>query len=251
MARHRGKDVARVGETFNHNDLEEAAKAQGCTIDAHDNLVIRTGWLRVFYEHGAEEFYGDTFVEPGLTYSPELVEWFHDREIASLSTDTIANEVTSHAESGVVLPLHAALMRNLGVLFTEICWLDELAESCAADDRWTFFYAAAPLNIVGGTGGAGEPGGDQVSAYAERVWLAEYDDGKDPDIEREYDSALAMWQATAERAPRPPADPLLRRDAERRRRRPAERRARGRAARATASAPATGWPSTCRTCRSS
>ena len=83
----------------------------------------------MFYEHGAEAFYGDTFVEPGLTYSPELVEWFHDREIASLSTDTIANEVTSHAESGVVLPLHAALMRNLGVLFSEICWLDELAET--------------------------------------------------------------------------------------------------------------------------
>ena len=40
-----------------------------------------------------------------------------------------------------------------------------------------------------------------MSAYAERVWLAEYDDGKDPDIEHEHDSALAMWQATAERAP--------------------------------------------------
>jgi len=39
-----------------------------------------------------------------------------------------------------------------------------------------------------------------VTAYAERVWLAEYDEGKGPDIEAEYPSALAMWQATAQRA---------------------------------------------------
>jgi kynurenine formamidase len=157
MARHRGKTSLESGETFDHNDLEEAAKAQGCTVEQHDNLVIRTGWLKVFYDHGAEAFYGDQFVEPGLTYSPELVEWFHDREIASLSTDTIANEVTAHAETGVVLPLHAALMRNLGVLFSEICWLDDLAGSCAKDNRWTFFYVAAPLNIVGGTGAPVNP----------------------------------------------------------------------------------------------
>jgi kynurenine formamidase len=43
------------------------------------------------------------------------------------------------------------------VLFSEICWLDELAESCAADNRWTFFYVAAPLNIVGGTGAPVNP----------------------------------------------------------------------------------------------
>jgi long-chain acyl-CoA synthetase len=40
-----------------------------------------------------------------------------------------------------------------------------------------------------------------VTAYAERVWLAQYDDGKGADIEHEYANALAMWQATAQRAP--------------------------------------------------
>ncbi|HEX3317278.1 MAG TPA: AMP-binding protein, partial [Solirubrobacteraceae bacterium] len=39
-----------------------------------------------------------------------------------------------------------------------------------------------------------------MSAYADRVWLSEFDEGKGPDIEREHDSALAMWRATAERA---------------------------------------------------
>jgi kynurenine formamidase len=157
MARHRAKEALESGETFGVDDLEAAARKQGCAIEQHDNLLIRTGWLRVFYDHGPDAFYGDQFVEPGLTYSPELVEWFHEREIASLSTDTIANEVTAHPESGIVLPLHAALMRNLGVLFSEICWLEELADSCASDGRYTFLYAAAPLNIVGGTGAPVNP----------------------------------------------------------------------------------------------
>ena len=37
----------------------------------------------------------DGFNEPGLTYSRELVEWFQQREIPNLVTDTIANEVTA------------------------------------------------------------------------------------------------------------------------------------------------------------
>jgi kynurenine formamidase len=157
MARHRGKTSLAVGETFTHEDLEAAASAQGVTIEPHDNLLIRTGWLKVFYDQGPEAFYGDTFIEPGLVYSPELVSWFHEREIVSLSTDTIANEVTVDPEYGIVLPLHAALMRNLGVLFSEICWFESLADDCEADGQWTFLYVGAPLKIVGGTGSPVNP----------------------------------------------------------------------------------------------
>jgi kynurenine formamidase len=157
MARHRGKDALEVGETFSHEDLEAAAEAQGTSIEQHDNLLIRTGWLNVFFEKGADAFYGDTFVEPGLTVSPELVRWFHEKEIVSLSTDTIANEVTADPNTGIVLPLHAALMRNLGVLFSEILLFEELAGDCAQDSQWSFLYAGAPINIIGGTGAPVNP----------------------------------------------------------------------------------------------
>ena len=43
-------------------------------------------------------------------------------------------------ESGVALPLHCALMRNLGVMFTELLALDELAADCAEDGQYTFLY---------------------------------------------------------------------------------------------------------------
>ena len=157
MARHRNKKWLERGETFDHADLEEAAKAQSVAIEPHDVLLIRTGWLKYWYElNDPETFYRD-FVEPGLTYSRELVEWFQRMEVPNLVTDTIANEVTVEPETGVALPLHSALMRNLGVTFTEIAWLDDLADACAADGRWTFLYAAAPLKVVGGTGAPVNP----------------------------------------------------------------------------------------------
>jgi len=57
----------------------------------------------------------------------------------------------------VVLPLHNALMRNLGVTFTEIAQLDPLAADCANDKQYSFLYAAAPLKVVGGTGAPVNP----------------------------------------------------------------------------------------------
>ncbi len=156
VARHRGKAHLAKGETFTHEDLLEVAAAQGVTIEKHDVLVIRTGWIGHWYETTPEEFYAD-FKEPGLTYSPELVSWFHEMEIPNLVTDTIANEVTFEPDTGVTLPLHSALMRNLGVTFTEIAWLEDLASACAADGRWTFLYTAGPLKVVEGTGAPVNP----------------------------------------------------------------------------------------------
>lgn len=156
MARHRNKDVLDKGETFTHEDLMACAQAQGTTIAKRDILLIRTGWIGTFYTTPREEFY-DGFIEPGLTYSPELVQWFADMEIPNLVTDTIANEVTTDPMSGAVLPLHAALMRNLGVTLTEISQLDELAADCAQDKQYDFLYAAAPLKIVDGTGAPVNP----------------------------------------------------------------------------------------------
>ena len=109
MARHRGKQYLDKGETFDHNDLEAAAAAQGVEIGQRDILLIRTGFLGYFYTVSNEEFYKD-FIEPGLTYSRELVQWFADHEIPNLATDTIANEVTANPETGVMLPLHLSLI---------------------------------------------------------------------------------------------------------------------------------------------
>jgi kynurenine formamidase len=156
IARHRGKETLDKGETFTQHDLLACAEAQGVEIRQRDILVIRTGFLNLFHQLGKEAFY-EGFNEPGLTYSPELVQWFQDLEVPNLVTDTIANEVTIDPESGVALPLHCALMRNLGIVFTEICNLDKLAADCAEDGQWEFMYTAAPLKVVNGTGAPVNP----------------------------------------------------------------------------------------------
>ncbi len=156
MARHRGKKSLERGETFTHEDLLEAAAAQGTEIRPRDVLVIRTGWIATFYEQSPQEFFAD-WCEPGLTYSPELVDWFQRTEIPSLVTDQLGNETTYYPGTPVEMPLHVALMRNLGVTFCEMCWLDDLADACARDNRWTFLYAAAPIKVHGASGAPVNP----------------------------------------------------------------------------------------------
>jgi hypothetical protein len=43
------------------------------------------------------------------------------------------------------------------VIFNEIVWLKELAESCAEDHQYAFLFAGAPLKLVYGCGSAVNP----------------------------------------------------------------------------------------------
>ncbi|MCK0438720.1 cyclase family protein [Gordonia alkaliphila] len=155
LARWRGVEALGAREAFNHEDLQACAAAQGVELRPRDILILRTNHLELFFQDEAA-FYAD-FGEPGLVYSPELVQWFADMEIPNLVTDTIANEVTYDPESGAALVLHNALMRNLGVAFTEICDVEKLAADCAADGVYEFFYVAAPLKIHGASGSPVNP----------------------------------------------------------------------------------------------
>jgi kynurenine formamidase len=157
MARYFNKETLETGEYFTHVEVLKAAEAQGVEIKPRDILVLRTGRLGHFFRVPRGEFY-QGFNEPGLTWSQDLVEWFQRMEIPNLVTDLIANEATHYPPSPVIeLPLHCALMRNLGVAFTEVVWLDDLAEACAVDNRWDFLYTAAPLKVVGASGAPVNP----------------------------------------------------------------------------------------------
>jgi kynurenine formamidase len=158
IARHRGKESLERGETFTHEDLIECAAAQGVEIRQHDIVVIHTGWLELYFRD-QEAFYGggQGWLEPGLTLSRELVDWFHEMEFPNLVTDTLANEVTVDPITGTALPLHIALMSRLGVLFTEMASLGPLAADCAADGVYEFLYTAAPLKVVHGAGAPVNP----------------------------------------------------------------------------------------------
>ncbi len=157
IARLRGKDSLERGDTFTHEDLLGAAERQGCTIQKRDILLVRTGWVGLFFKNRDAFYSAAGWLEPGLTYSEELVKWFQEMEIPNLVTDTLANEVTVDPDTGIALPLHVALMSNLGVVFTEIASLDALAEDCAEDGQYEVFYTAAPLKVYGAAGSPVNP----------------------------------------------------------------------------------------------
>ena len=131
LARFRGKPFLQRAETFDHRDLLECARAQEVEIQPRSVLMLRTGWLGALKR--GEVRTDDKYWEPGLTFSLELVRWFHEMQIPCFLTDTLANETTYEPNSGLMLVLHAALMRNLGVVFMEMAWLDDLAADCAED----------------------------------------------------------------------------------------------------------------------
>lgn len=157
-ARHRGKESLDAGERITLDDIHEMAQKQNSPIEKHDILLIHTGWLKRYYDQGINGIFPDgQFNEPGLGYSPELAKWFHDMEIPSVGSDTIATEQTNHEESGTSLPLHMALLHYQGVVFNEIDWLYDLAQDCARDGQYSFLFVGAPLKVVGGAGSPVNP----------------------------------------------------------------------------------------------
>jgi kynurenine formamidase len=156
IARHRGKARLEQAEAFGLADLLATADSQGSVIERHDIVVVRTGWLSAYY-NDRQAFDAEPFREPGLLFSDELVDWFEQMEIPALCSDTLGNELTVQPEHGANSVLHASLMRNLGVVFTEMLWLEDLAEDCAADGNYAFLFASAPLKVVGGSGAPTNP----------------------------------------------------------------------------------------------
>lgn len=165
VARHRGVDRLDRGDTVTADELRACADEQGVALEAGDIVLLRTGVLSLFYDEGPEAFYEsysppddqETLDEPGPTYTDETAAWFADNDVAVYGTDTLTAEQTHSRETGTVIPLHPALLRDLGVVITELLWLEDLAAACVADGRYECMFVSGPLKLVGGTGAPANP----------------------------------------------------------------------------------------------
>lgn len=157
IARHRGVKHVKKGDRITLDEIKNCLDEQDIEIEPRDIPLVRTGWLEIFYDEGKEEFFEGHYREPGLTYSEELVEWFHEMEIPAFGTDTLVNEQTISDTTGTVMPLHSPLLRDLGVLFIEALLLDQLAEDCFSDGQFTFMLIVSGLKFAQGTGSPVNP----------------------------------------------------------------------------------------------
>ena len=150
VAGRRGQRSLGDGEQITFAELMDTARAQGTEIVKRDIVLIRTGRINRFLEEGIDAYLRGGM--PGITDEPELIDWFRDMEIPTFGSDTVTSEQSISSVSGGRIPLHGALMVNLGIPFMELLYLEDLGMACAADGRYEFMFVCSPLRIHGATG---------------------------------------------------------------------------------------------------
>jgi kynurenine formamidase len=137
------------GEAITPILLDEACAAHGVEIEAGDAVLIRTGDMARRRTLPGWDSYsaGDS---PGL--SLRCAPWLYEHQVAAIATDTWGVEVRPNEISESFQPLHLVMVVRMGLLVGEIWYLDQLAEHCHADGRYTFLLVAPPLVIPGAVG---------------------------------------------------------------------------------------------------
>jgi kynurenine formamidase len=159
VARMKGVDRLTGGTAITPDDLDEAEKFAGVTVEPGDALLIRTGamgWLKV----GDKETYAGIYkgiAGPGI----RCAAWFRERDVAAVAADTSGFEVWPR-ESKELLhvlghPLHALCIVEMGLTLGQNFDLETLAEDCAADGVYEFLLSASPEPFEGGLGGPVNP----------------------------------------------------------------------------------------------
>jgi kynurenine formamidase len=136
------------GYAISGADLDRACEAAAVEVRSGDVLLIRTAHVPWYYTlTDKAEFWRGA---PGLGRS--TVEWLHRHEVAAVALDTVAAEVQPPEDADVGLPLHGALLRDLGLTLGELFDLEALAADCATDGVYEFLFVGQPLRIPGAVG---------------------------------------------------------------------------------------------------
>lgn len=147
VARHRGVDSLVPSEAIEAGELQEVAAAAGVEVVEGDAVLVRTGYLSRCRDRGWVGYGG---AAPGLGMSN--LEWFAERRIAAVATDTYAVEVKPYQVDNQASPFHVVALVYMGLLLGEIFDLDALAESCAQDGRFEFLFVGAGLPVTTAVG---------------------------------------------------------------------------------------------------
>ena len=153
-----------LNQQISAEDLDATAQSQGVALEPGDILLLRFGWVNHYVRMG-HPYEGRSC---GLAQTESTAAWLWDHQISLVAADNIALEAWPADQSalGPVIAeeqgrlarsthtgmLHRILIPLLGIHIGELWDLDELAEFCAAQQRYEVFLTAEPLNIPGGVG---------------------------------------------------------------------------------------------------
>jgi kynurenine formamidase len=128
--------------------LDACAASQGVRVGTGDFLLVRTGQMERCLVEGWGTYAGGD--APGLKF--ETADWCRTREIAAVATDTWGVEVRPNEVEGVMQPLHWIVIPLVGLTLGEMFYVKELAQDCAEDGIYEFFFCGASLPFTGAVG---------------------------------------------------------------------------------------------------
>lgn len=129
-------------------DLEAAEQRQGVRVGTGDILLVSTGRDARRREAGGVLNPFDGMA--GL--HPECLPWLHEREVAMLGCDGISDPMPGIGVPNWPFPIHQIGIVAMGLHLVDNMALGELADACAARERWSFLFMLGALRIPGGTG---------------------------------------------------------------------------------------------------
>ena len=139
-------------------DLLATLDAQGTKVWPGDILLVRVGWTKA-YRAMSEEQKSELAREtksPGIEGSQRTARWLWEQHIAAVASDSPGLEAIPPANVSDFMEandlLHFHMLSFFGMPIGEMWNLEELADDCANDNCYEFFFTSAPLNIPGGVG---------------------------------------------------------------------------------------------------
>ncbi len=148
----RGEPFATQERPVHGWDLEDAAKAQGVTIEPGDAVAVYSG-REAWHEAYPDTPYtgGEGATRPGLHAS--CLPFIRDNDISVLLWDMMDYQPFGYDVSSTV---HGSIFAY-GVALLDNSLLQPLAEACAEEGRYEFMLVIAPLKVEGGTGSPVNP----------------------------------------------------------------------------------------------
>lgn len=149
IARFKGVESLADGYAITSQDLNDCAVDQKVEIKKGDFVVVRTGHQeRCLAKKDWTGYAGGD--APGFAF--ETCYWLRENDVAAICSDTWGCEVRPNEAEDANQPWHWVVIPAIGISMGEIFYLKELAEDCASDNVYEFFFSAPPLHLPGGAG---------------------------------------------------------------------------------------------------
>lgn len=134
------------GRTITGDDLEGACEAQGVEVLPGDVVLVRTGYLQMWYANKDDPGLGS----PGI--GVDAAAWLAARDVVAVGSDNSAIEVIPF-DGGEFLAVHKLLLVRMGIYMLEFLDLSRPAN----DEAWEGLLSVAPLMVTGATGSPVNP----------------------------------------------------------------------------------------------